>query len=301
KNGRDWQHRCRGAFGALCVPIPPLEEQTVIAAFLDRETRKIDALIAEQEKLLTLLAEKRQATISHAVTRGLNPNAPMKDSGIAWLGEVPEHWEIVPIKYLVSLKSGGTPTKDNLDFWENGEIPWASAKDLKVERIFDTSNHITDLAIEAGGASLLPAGTIIIVVRGMILARIFPVVEAMVPMCINQDLKGIQGNENINNKFLAWLLRGSARESLFRLDEAGHGTKALRMDAWNSMQLPVPPIHEQIEITSFLASKTNELDQLSSSAEEGIQLLKERRSTLIAAAVTGKIDVRNTVSEVQAA
>ncbi|WP_215751628.1 restriction endonuclease subunit S [Gluconobacter sp. P5E10] len=283
------------------VVFPPLEEQTAIAAFLDRETGTIDALIAEQEKLLTLLAEKRQATISHAVTRGLNPNAPMKDSGIAWLGEVPEHWEIVPIKYLVSLKSGGTPTKDNLDFWENGEIPWASAKDLKVERIFDTSNHITDLAIEAGGASLLPAGTIIIVVRGMILARIFPVVEAMVPMCINQDLKGIQGNENINNKFLAWLLRGSARESLFRLDEAGHGTKALRMDAWNSMQLPVPPIHEQIEITSFLASKTNELDQLSSSAEEGIQLLKERRSTLIAAAVTGKIDVRNTVSEVQAA
>ena len=136
---------------------PDTEEQHAIATFLDRETAKIDALIAEQEKLLALLAEKRQATISHAVTKGLNPNAPMKDSGIPWLGEVPGHWCVMPLKYLVSFKSGGTPSKENLDYWE-GTVPWASAKDLKSEHLTDTSDHLTQFAVDSGAASLFPAG-----------------------------------------------------------------------------------------------------------------------------------------------
>jgi len=282
-------------YAQLVVPCPPLDEQLAIACFLDRETTKIDALIADQEKLLSLLAEKRQATISHAITQGLNPNAPMKDSGVAWLGKVPVHWRVSPLKYLVSLRSGGTPNKENLDFWD-GDIPWASAKDLKVEELADTADHITSFAVESGNANVLPAGTVLVVVRGMILARTFPVVETLAPMAINQDLKGLTPLEGLHSTFLAWLLRGSADESLLRLDEAGHGTKALRMDAWTSMSLPIPPTGEQVDIVRFLNSETAKLDTLKTEAERAIELLKERRSALIAAAVTGKVDVRNTVA-----
>ncbi len=273
------------------VPLPPLAEQSAIAAFLDRETGKIDALIAEQEKLLTLLAEKRQATISHAVTRGLNPNAPMKDSGVPWLGEVPTHWDVTPLKYLVSLKSGGTPSKENLDYWD-GEVPWASARDLKSDMLGDTTEHLTALAVASGAATLLPVGVVLVVVRGMILARMFPVTETLVPMAINQDLKAVLPKVGLNGSFLAWLLRGTADESLQRLDEAGHGTKALRMEAWTSMYLPVPPEAEQREIVAFIVKRNGELDSLAREAERAIALLKERRSALVAAAVTGKIDVR---------
>lgn len=284
---------------AVPTIFPEPQEQRQIASFLDHETAKIDALIAEQEKLLALLAEKRQATISHAVTRGLDPNVPMKDSGIPWLGEVPAHWRITPLKYLVSLRSGGTPSKNRLEYWD-GDVPWASAKDLKSEMLADTTDHLTEKAIASGAATLLPTGTVLVVVRGMILARTFPVTQALVPMAINQDLKGILPRSGVEPDFLAWLLRGTADESLQRLDEAGHGTKALRMDAWTSMPMPVPPCAEQCAIAAFLVQRTAQLDELSQEVRATIQLLQERRSALIAAAVTGRIDVRGCV-EVQAA
>lgn len=273
---------------------PPFAEQRAIASFLDRETAKIDALIAEQEKLLALLAEKRQVTISHAVTRGLDPNVLMKDSGIPWLGEVPAHWRVTPLKYLVSLRSGGTPSKGRLEYW-GGNIPWASAKDLKTETLLDTTDHLTQHAMESGAATLLPASTVLVVVRGMILARMFPVTQALVPMAINQDLKGVLPRAGLDSSFLPWLLRGTAGESLQRLDEAGHGTKALRMEAWTSIALPVPPQAEQVDIAAFLAQRTARLDALAEEACGAIELMRERRSALIAAAVTGQIDVRGEV------
>ncbi|MGV7208768.1 restriction endonuclease subunit S [Oxalobacteraceae bacterium A2-2] len=284
----------KGALSTHLIARPTLDEQSSIAAFLDRETAKIDALIAEQEKLIALLAEKRQATISHAVIKGINPHVPMKDSGVAWLGKVPAHWVVMPLKYLVELRSGGTPSKDNLKYWD-GDVPWASAKDLKVEKLRGTIDCITQQAVEEGAASIIPAGAVLVVVRGMILARMFPVVEALVPMAINQDLKAVMPLKGINASFLAWLLRGSANESLQRLDEAGHGTKALRMDAWTSMQLPIPPLEEQVQLVEFISQETAKIDALRAESEHGIELLKERRSALISAAVTGQIDVRSTV------
>lgn len=289
---RDGQELRFSNFAQVDLPVVPLDEQKAIATFLDRETAKIDALISEQEKLIALLAEKRQATISHAVTKGLDSHAPMKDSGVAWLGDVPAHWDVRPLKHLVQLKSGGTPSKENPAYWDGG-IPWASAKDLKVEQLHDTADHISQAAVDDGAASLVPQGAVLVVVRGMILARMFPVVEATCPMAINQDLKAVVSNRGLDTSFLAWLLRGSATESLTRLDEAGHGTKALRMDAWTSMYLPIPPQPEQLKLAEFISAETAKLDSLCTEADKAVTLLKERRSALIAAAVTGQIDVRN--------
>jgi len=204
---------------------------------------------------------------------------------------------VVPLKYLVSLRSGGTPSKESLDYWD-GDVPWASAKDLKCEFLGDTTDHLTQLAVDSGAASLLPAGVVLVVVRGMILARTFPVVETLVPMAINQDLKALLPNPGMHASYLAWLLRGTAAESLQRLDEAGHGTKALRMEAWTSLALPVPPKGEQHEIVEALLSKTKAIDDLVAECAVAIALLQERRSALISAAVTGKIDVRGLVQEI---
>ncbi|HUW28607.1 MAG TPA: restriction endonuclease subunit S [Sulfuriferula sp.] len=275
----------------VSLAVPPVPEQQTIAAFLDRETGKIDALVAEQQRLVELLAEKRQAVISHAVTKGLNPNVPMKDSGIEWLGEVPAHWGCMPMKYLVRLKSGGTPSKDQHDYWD-GSIPWASGKDMKVEILSDTVDHITELAIEQGAATLIEQGVVLVVVRGMILARTFPVALTGERMAINQDLKAVFAGTKLQSAFLAWYLRGTAEESLRRLDEAAHGTKALRMEAWTSMEVALPPLDEQVAIANFLGRTTSQLDTLTAEANRAIALLQERRSALISAAVTGKIDVR---------
>ena len=277
--------------GRMVLPVPPTSEQATIATFLDQETAKIDALVEEQKRLIELLKEKRQAVISHAVTKGLNPNAPMKDSGVEWLGEVPAHWDVQPLKYVAAFRSGGTPDKSRLDYWD-GDVPWASAKDLKVDELFDTGDHITGKALEAGAASLVPAKSVLVVVRGMILARTFPVVTVGVPMAINQDLKAVTARSNATAEFLPWLLRGAAAESLSRLDEAGHGTKALRMEAWGDMRVAVPPLMEQAHIAEHLRIACAALDIGLDFVGRGIDLLQERRTALISAAVTGKIDVR---------
>jgi type I restriction enzyme S subunit len=276
---------------SMPTPQPTLQEQGAIAAFLDRETAKIDALVEEQRRLIELLKEKRQAVISHAVTKGLDLTAPMKDSSVELLGEVPAHWRVTPLKYVLSLRSGGTPSKDRIDYW-SGDIPWASAKDLKAETLADTIDHTTEIAVAEGAVQMNPRGSVLVLVRGMMLARAFPVVTIEVAMAINQDLKAINGRGGLSNEYLAWLLRGTAEESLNRLDEAGHGTKALRMEAWLSIQVPIPPPPEQSSIVCHLAMATQRIDDLIREAASAIALLQERRVALISAAVTGKIDVR---------
>lgn len=280
-----------GEFQRIELLLPPLPEQTKIAAFLDFETGKIDALIAKQERLIALLEEKRQAVISHAVTKGLDPTAPLRPSGIDWLGDVPAHWEVKRLKFVLNLRSGGTPSKQNPAFWD-GDVPWASSKDLKTETLYDTQDHITQQALDSHAAELVPVGSTLIVVRGMILAHTFPVTKAAVPMAINQDLKALTPSEDVNSDYLALLLRGVSREILGLMDEAGHGTKVLRIEKWTSMELPISPPNEQIKIIKYLQSELPKYATLSKDAQSAITLLKERRTALISAAVTGKIDLR---------
>lgn len=290
--GAGGQKRVPDAFVEdFAAAIPSLLEQRQVVDFLDRETARIDALIAEQRRLMELLKEKRQAVISHAVTKGLNPDVPMKDSGIEWLGEVPAHWEITPVKHLAKMASGGTPSKERLDWW-HGDVPWASSKDMKCEELSDTQDHLTTTALEEGAATLAPVGSVFIVVRGMILSHTFPVVVSLTPMAFNQDLKALTAIPRMRQDYLAWLLRGTAKQTLARVDEAAHGTTVLRMDAWGLMPLPVPPLDEQEAIVRFLRVQLASLDSLSLDVEHAIDLLLERRTALISAAVTGQIDVR---------
>lgn len=289
KTGTTIQHYGPIHLRQIKITLPPLDEQKAIAHFLDHKTKQIDDLIAKKEALLEKLDEKRTALISHAVTKGLDPNAPMKDSGIEWLGKIPEHWEVKRLRFLMVMYGGSTPNKNNPEFW-NGEIPWISAKDMKTERLISSIDKITEQALEETSIRLHEKGGIVIVVRGMILAHSFPVAINDIAITINQDLKILKNS--LNAKFLAILLRGIKNLILSIMEESGHGTKVLRTDLFKNVFLPHPPLQEQQFIVNFVEKQTLKIDQQKAKIQKAIELLKEYRTALITNAVTGKIDVR---------
>lgn len=265
--------------------VPPIEEQSAIAAFLDRETGKIDALIAEQEKLLTLLAEKRQATISHAVTRGLNPNAPMKDSGVPWLGEVAAHWNMdrLAALYRETAELG------------NDELPILSVSihdgvsdrelddaelDRKVTRSDDRSKYKrvrpNDLTYNMMRAWQGGFGSV------AVMGQVSPAYVVATP------------RSELRTFFIEQLLRTPQAIEQVRRYSRGITEFRLRLywDEFKNIRIALPPLAEQDAILSAITSMTDKFDALSAQAKHGIDVLKERRSALIAAAVTGKIDVR---------
>lgn len=285
----------------LPVLVPEVAEQIAIATFLDRETGKIDALIAEQEKLLALLAEKRQATISHAVTKGLNLDAPMKNSGVAWLGEVPEHWGIGPIKRWYATSSGGTPDTAHQDeyYIEEGGYPWIRTTDLNNDRLDNYEIAITDEAIRNSACSMLPVNSVLVAMYGgdgTIGKNALLTIEA----CINQAVCALLPNEDFDSRY-------TFRYVQFYRPYWMVGAESSRKDPnisqalIRNVSILCPPISEQIAIAEFLDTETTKLDALKAESECAISLLTERRSALIAAAVTGQIDVRGLVTQPEAA
>ena len=274
------------------LPYPPRREQDTIAAFLDHETAKIDGLVARKERLIELLQEKRTALITHAVTRGLDPNVPIKDSGVEWLGEIPAHWSAPRMWTVSRVRSGGTPSKEEPTYWD-GEIPWVTPKDMKRRFIDSAEDSITDRAVAETGMKLLTPPVMLIVVRGMILAHSFPVAVTTVPVTINQDMKAVDLDQSIDPKFMSWVIEGIGEEVRAAIvEEAAHGTKAIRMDEWRLVRVPAPDTAEQHAIAAFLDRETAEIDALVAKVREAVNRLKEFRAAMISAAVTGRIDVR---------
>lgn len=283
------------------ITVPPLLEQQSIVTFLELETAKIDALIAEQQRLIELLKEKRQAVISHAVTKGLDPDAPMKDSGIEWLGKVPGHWRLLKLKSLASFTGGGTPSRDNLSFW-GGNIPWISPKDMKVENIIEAEESITTDGLQNSTTNLLPAGQVLMVVRSGILKHTIPVAINEVSVALNQDMKALNFRpEECRNKFFLRWVQGLNDELLLAWAKQGVTVESIEHTYLAETVIPLPPVQEQAAVILFLDRETTKLDTLTTEAQRAINLLKERRSALISAAVTGKIDVRGFVDSLPTA
>ncbi len=280
-------------FSVLDLALPPKNEQKAIAAFLDHETAKIDALIEKQQRLVELLKEKRQAVISHAVTKGLNPNAPMKDSGVEWLGMVPMHWELTPLKHLCTFSGGGTPSKDNLSYWLNGDIPWVSPKDMKGFWISDTQDKITNIAVRESSTNFVNAGALLMVVRSGILQRTIPVAINTVSVTLNQDMKALSFGSEMHVEFAANFILGNIPPLLLEWSKEGATVESIEHEYLASSAFPVPPYKEQLEINAFIRECMVSFDALEEQARKGIVLLQERRTALISAAVTGKIDVRD--------
>lgn len=280
----------------LIMIYPPLPEQTAIAAYLDRETTKIDALVEEQGKLTTLLKEKRQAVISHAVTKGIDPSVPMKESGIEWLGEVPAHWGVKRLGHFCVASGGGTPARENLDFW-NGDIPWITPKDMKAEYLADSEEKITELGVTSSSASIIQPNRVLIVMRSGILKHTIPVGINLVATTVNQDIKALDVSRELLPKFFMRLVQGLNTQLLFEWRKQGATVESLETELMFHTRVPVPLLQEQEEILRFLEQELVKIDDLLKEAEHAIDLLKERRSGLISAAVTGKIDVRGLVAD----
>ncbi len=291
--------------GSVPLPLPPLDEQRDIAAFLDRETERIDSLIAKKRLLIERLQEYRTALITRTVTRGLPPEAAraagldpsprLKPSGVEWLGDVPEHWDVQCLKRLVSLQSGATPSKARDDFWD-GDIPWVSPKDMKRAELIDAEDHISLAAVRESSVNILPLETVLIVVRGMILAHSFPVAMTGAPLAINQDMKALRSKSDVVQHYLYWALIGFGDRLVRLTDESAHGTRRLETTTVGALQFPVPPRQEQSSIVSFLETRVSGIDGLLARISRAIERQQEYRTALITAAVTGKIDVRETAS-----
>lgn len=291
------------------VIIPPPSDQAAIAAFLDRETAKIDALVAEQERLIALLKEKRQAVISHAVTKGLNPHAPMKDSGIEWLGEIPAHWEICRLKHVVQKTDGlqmgpfgGMLTSlaaEQTGFKLYGQENTISG-DFERGARWITSSQYEEMARYA----LLP-GDMVLTRKGSLGAcRLVP--PDIQPGIADSDTVRIRLDHGfIEADFAVSLMKDAAYVATqVDLTKRGAILAGLNTSVIANLVFALPPLGEQFQISSYLESLREQFGELISESQAAITLLQERRAALISAAVTGKIDVRGLVdasSELEAA
>jgi len=274
--------------GNLPMLVPPIDEQRAIAAFLDRETARIDALIVKKERQIELLQEKRTAVISNAVTKGLNPNVKMKDSGIEWLGEIPEHWEVWKVTHgFRCLGSGTTPKSDDLKYYD-GHIPWVTTSELRENIIEDTVNKITDDALrDYPTLRLYPAGTLLFAMYGATIGRMGLL---GIPATVNQACAAFTEPITLDAKFTYYWL-WMHRPLLIALSVGG-GQPNLSQEDLKQLRIPAPPIDEQQAIAAFLDRETTRIDALIDKIRKSIDLLREYRTALISAAVTGRIDVR---------
>jgi len=274
---------------SFMIVLPPKYEQKSIAAYLDRKTTQIDNLISKKQKLIELLKEERAAIINQAVTKGLNPDAPMKDSGIEWIGEVPEHWEMEKVSHAFStVGSGTTPIAGNPEYHNEGITPWINTGDLNNGRLKTCSKKITNIAFNDYSAlKIYPIGSLIIAMYG---ATIGKVSILDFTACTNQACCVLSESKKWNVKYVFyWFIAN--KEHIVSMSYGG-GQPNISQEIIKSLRIPLPERNEQYAIITYLDHKTTKIDQTTSKIERQINLLKEYRTALISEVVTGKIDVR---------
>jgi type I restriction enzyme S subunit len=279
---------------SLKIPAPSLTEQRAIAAFLDRETGRIDALIEKKERQIELLEEKRAALISHAVTKGLDPDVPMKDSGVEWLGEIPAHWEIKRLKFVASVQTGFALGR-NLEGRETVELPY-----LRVANVQHGFVDLSDIAtVEVGRDEIerysLQAGDILMTEGGDYdkLGR-GTVWEGQIHPCAHQNhVFAVRAHPGTNPYWISLITQANYARHYFIL-RSKQSTNLASISLTNLIELPVvfPPTEDQGEVLLRVNDETAKLDTLVAKVQKSIDQLREYRTALISAAVTGKIDVR---------
>ncbi len=277
----------QGIISTLKITIPKeITKQNEIVKYLDKKCAEIDALIKAKEKTNALLKEQRQSIIYEAVTKGLNPNIPMKDSGIEWIGNIPEHWNTKKIKYCFTLIAGATPKSSNSEYWD-GNIVWITPADYKTEDVFIEKGHknITDEGMQSCATTLIPENCIIFSKR----APVGLVAINRVPLCTNQGCISCIPHNDISSKFYYYVM--SVFEEQFELFASGTTFKEISADSFANFLLPNTTFDEQVEIVNYLDKKCAELDTIIKSNRTIIEKLKEYRKSIIFEAVTGKVEI----------
>jgi type I restriction enzyme S subunit len=272
------------------IAVPSTHELAHIHTVLDRETARIDALIAKKTEFIELLAKKRQALITHAVTKGLDPNVKMKDSGVEWIGDVPEHWERRKLSHAFArIGSGTTPPSDQPEWYSNDGIPWVTTGELRESEITKTTKCITQRALDQFSTlRVYPKGSLVIAMYGATIGRLGIL---GVSATTNQACCVLSGAKSMTVRFAYyWLL--VCKLPIIEIFAAGGGQPNVNQEIISSLRVPSPSIDEQDKIVEYLDREVARLDLLTEKTQLSIDLLKKRRSALITAAVTGQIDLR---------
>lgn len=281
------QHLFQKNFKHFVFPMPPLEEQKRIVSTLNMECLEVDSILETLDKQADALERYRASIIHEAVTKGLNPDVPMKPSGIDWVGDIPEKWEINRLRYLVKMESGATPSKDNFEYWD-GDIPWVSSMEVKSELLEDTSLHISEGGVSSCSTRLLPTGTLVMVVRSGILQHTIPVAMLGKPMTINQDIKALTFGPEMLSKYFLYFVKGNNQNLLKALCKDKSTVDNINQEYLKSLLIPFPSVDEQKKIIEYLDTRTVTTDAVLETKRKQIDVLKHRRQSLIYECVTGK-------------
>lgn len=274
--------------GNIAIDLPRVTVQRRIADYLDAATGKIDRLVALRRRQMELLKEQRAALIQQAVTRGLDSNVPLKESGLPWLGKIPGHWEVVRTKYVARLESGHTPSRQHPEWWVYCTIPWVSLADIgqfregQIEHITGTSENISELGLSNSSARLLPAGTVLVSRT----ASVGFSVVAGVPLATTQDFVNWVCGRRLLPEYLLYVFRIMRQE--FNRLTSGSTHQTIYMPDVSNFVTPLPPIDEQRAIYSHIKAMLPKVDASISAYSRQIELLEEYRAALIHEAVTGQ-------------
>ena len=275
--------------GCLQIPVPTLREQQAIATYLDKRCQEIDKAIATQQKRINLLQELRQNVITHAVTRGLNPNVPLKDSKVEWIGMVPEHWKHLRLRFVCELRNGYTPSKANPEFWTDGTIPWYRMEDIRQNghKLKEANQYVTKKAVKNSG--LFEAGSFILATTATIGEHAMLIVDSLA----NQRFTNLKIRKSLINN----ISKDYFYYYLFLIDEYCKSTTrtatfpAVNMEDLKNFLVLIPTLNEQQEIVRFIKHQLSRINSFMSMANRQIELLQELKQSIITEAVTGKVKV----------
>lgn len=264
------------------------EEQCKRANYLDRKCAQIDAIISKQQQIIEKLKEYKLSVITEAVTKGLDPNVPMKDSGVEWIGKVPENWQLSHIGNLVEMGSGGTPDRKKTEYWENGNIPWMSSGEINNEYIYSTIEQITELGLQNSNAKILPVNTVMLGLIGQGKTKGLTAILKN-EVCCNQNLAYLIADEKYLHyrylfycfKAMYFYMRGLVGES-----QAGIYSYFLK-----KLYIPLPDTERQIKISDYLDAKCKAIKTTIAVRESIIERFTDYKRTLIYEIVTGKREV----------
>ena len=270
------------------LPFIPLSEQQQIVSFLDTKTSLIDSLIEKTQRKIELLKEKRTSLINEVVTKGLNPNVEMKDSGVEWIGEIPKGWRIGKLYQYSEMSNGSTPSRVKPEYWENGTIPWMSSGEINKKKIRDIDGRITQEGFENSSTKILPIGTVMMGLNGQGKTKGTVGILEIETTC-NQSLCGMIFKDDMYPMFSYYFLDSQYYHIRGLVGEGQR--EGISVSFLGRYPLVVPPISEQKQIVEYLDEQTQLIDNTIFIEEKRIELLKEYRQSLISEVVTGKLKV----------
>ncbi|MDA9809525.1 restriction endonuclease subunit S, partial [Flavobacteriales bacterium] len=284
------------SFFNIKTALPPLPEQTAIANFLDYKLEKINRFITKKKQLIELLTEQKAAIINKAVTKGINPNAKLKSSGIEWLGDIPEHWEVRKLKGITDIISKGTtPNTIGKNLLDKGKVKFLKAENIGFNNLVLESplNFIDEETNSILKRSQLQVNDILFVIAGASIGKVAILPELYTPSNTNQAVSFIRLKDNEYVKFVWYWLQTEFIKQTMWLEAVQSAQPNLAMGKLSNFPVLLPTSQEQKEIVNFIETETSKVEKTISTIEKEITLVEEYKTALIAEAVTGKIDVRD--------